>query len=561
MMDVKDSDKPNFCVTTTLPVKRLFDNNNSLCGSMKKSKVSPTLNDDDDYDDDDDVPIFARIKMPVMWTDKSFSILKEELALVENSFEECRRMSEIEEKRLKSIKRDIEECSKELENKKKEISCVERINEARKKMQGKVEECFKDFVAKEGQVRLMEDLIGERKQELNTKEMELRQVLDNISKHKHFERQVTQLVNGLVSKQNHFESQLEELKAKEEQYQGKLKEHQSKESKFEGRVKELESEKKHFESRLKELESKEKQFKEQMKELLSNNEEFIGQVKEFELKEEELISQKKQFENQVEDFKLKEKQFEGRWKELESKENKFKVKVNELKLKEKQFEGQVKDPESKLDTFVVQLNEPESTEKQYEPLINSHDEEEEFVTSYMDNELSPTIDNGTSFQLLPRDKTDILANLRESSDPAKVVLDIIQNPFIPRCKKGDNAVIIDDRHIYLLEQLMRISPNIKPCVREDALKLALDLKANMKENSLVVLGFLLLLSIYGLVSYFDEDEVLELFAFVAQHKIAVQLFGSLGFAKKVSDFMENLVKRKQFDSTVHVTWLRRINKF
>ncbi|XP_045802937.1 FRIGIDA-like protein 5 [Trifolium pratense] len=530
-MDVKDSDKPNFCVTTTLPVKRLFDNNNSLRGSMKKSKVSPTLNDDDDdYDDDDDVPIFARIKMPVMWTDKSFSILKEELALVENSFEECRRMSEIEEKRLKSIKRDIEECSKELENKKKEISCVERINEARKKMQGKVEECFKDFVAKEGQVRLMEDLIGERKQELNTKEMELRQVLDNISKHKHFERQVTQLVNGLVSKQNHFESQLKELKAKEEQYQGKFKEHQSKESKFEGRVKELESEKKHFESRLKELESKEKQFKEQMKELLSNNEEFKGQVKEFELKEEELISQKKQFENQVEDFKLKEKQFEGRWKELESKENKFKVKVNELKLKEKQFEGQ----------------------------------EEEFVTSYMDNELSPTIDDGTSFQLLPRDKTEILANLRESSDPAKVVLDVIQNPFIPRCKMGDNAVIIDDRHIYLLEQLMRISPNIKPCVREDALKLALDLKANMKENtenSLVVLGFLLLLSIYGLVSYFDEDEVLELFAFVAQHKIAVQLFGSLGFAKKVSDFMENLVKRKQFDSTVHVTWLRRINKF
>jgi hypothetical protein len=57
------------------------------------------------------------------------------------------------------------------------------------------------------------------------------------------------------------------------------------------------------------------------------------------------------------------------------------------------------------------------------------------------------------------------------------------------------------------------------------LKLALDLKAYMKENtknSLVVLGFLLLLSIYGLL----EDQVLELFAFVAQHKIAVELFGT-----------------------------------
>jgi hypothetical protein len=31
-----------------------------------------------------------------------------------------------------------------------------------------------------------------------------------------------------------------------------------------------------------------------------------------------------------------------------------------------------------MDKIDVQLNEPESTEKQYEPLINSHDEEEEF---------------------------------------------------------------------------------------------------------------------------------------------------------------------------------------
>jgi hypothetical protein len=158
----------------------------------------------------------------------------------------------------------------------------------------------------------------------------------------------------------------------------------------------------------------------------------------------------------------------------------------------------------------------------------------------MDNELSTIFYDGTSLQLRPSDKTDILANLLESSDPAKVVLDIIQNPIIPLCKKGDNAVIIDDRHIYLLEQLMRISPNIKPCVRQDALKLALDLKANMNEsteNSLMVLGFLLLLSIYGLITYFDEDEVLELFAFVPQHKIVVHLFRSLGFANKVSGML------------------------
>jgi hypothetical protein len=156
------------------------------------------------------------------------------------------------------------------------------------------------------------------------------------------------------------------------------------------------------------------------------------------------------------------------------------------------------------------------------------------VASNTDDQLSPTID-GTSLQLLPSDETVILVNLQESSDPAKVVLDIIQNPIIPRCNEGDHSVI-DGSSVFLLEQLMRISPKIKPGVRKEALKLALHLKANMKntENSLVVLGFLLLLSVYELVTYFDEDEILELFTFVAQHKTAVELFQTLGFANKLS---------------------------
>jgi len=152
---------------------------------------------------------------------------------------------------------------------------------------------------------------------------------------------------------------------------------------------------------------------------------------------------------------------------------------------------------------------------------------------------------GKSLQLDTSEKTDgveslfngILVNLKQSSDPSKLVLEMILNPIIPLCQKGDNAVIIVDYQIYLLEQLMRISPDIKPCVRKEALKLAFDLKANMNdntENSLAVLGFLLLLSIYKLLDSFDEDEVLELFAFVALHNIAVELFGSLGFANRVS---------------------------
>ncbi|CAL5200321.1 unnamed protein product [Lathyrus oleraceus] len=71
-----------------------------------------------------------------------------------------------------------------------------------------------------------------------------------------------------------------------------------------------------------------------------------------------------------------------------------------------------------------------------------------------------------------------------------------------------------------------------------------------KENSKVVLGFLLLLSVYGLVPSFDEDEVLKLFGLVSQQNIAIVLFGAMGFAEKISDFVENLIARQQYVEAV-----------
>jgi hypothetical protein len=158
------------------------------------------------------------------------------------------------------------------------------------------------------------------------------------------------------------------------------------------------------------------------------------------------------------------------------------------------------------------------------------------ATCYTDDQSSPIID-GRSLQFLPSDQTEILDNLQGLSDPSKVVLDIIQNPIF---RMGDNAVIVGDSHILLLEQLMRISPHIEPHVREEAMKLALNLKSNISENtenSVVVVGFLLLLSIYGLASSFDKDEVFKLFGFAAQHKITIELFGTLGFADKASGML------------------------
>ncbi|WJX22347.1 hypothetical protein P8452_11660 [Trifolium repens] len=174
----------------------------------------------------------------------------------------------------------------------------------------------------------------------------------------------------------------------------------------------------------------------------------------------------------------------------------------------------------------------ELIESHYEALLKLSEEEIE-----SDDQSSPTIDGS--------DRTEILDNLQGLSDPSKVVLDIIQNPIF---RMGDDAVFIGDSHILLLEQLMRISPHIEPHVREEAMKLALDLKSNISENtenSSVVVGFLLLLSIYGLAPSFDRDEVYKLFGFAAKHKITVELFGTLGFADKASDFVKTLIMKKQ----------------
>ncbi|KAK2351562.1 hypothetical protein QL285_097112 [Trifolium repens] len=155
--------------------------------------------------------------------------------------------------------------------------------------------------------------------------------------------------------------------------------------------------------------------------------------------------------------------------------------------------------------------------------------------------LSDTELNGNGF----------LVHLETSSDPAELVLEMIQNPMLRR----DEGVIIDKGHICLLDQLTRISPHIKPHVKELAVKLALELRdtaTRIAENSLVILAFLLLLFNYGLFSRFNfnEDQVLNLFEFVAHHKEAVELFRTVGFADKISDFVRNLIMKQLYVGAV-----------
>ncbi|XP_074358945.1 uncharacterized protein LOC141698196 [Apium graveolens] len=104
---------------------------------------------------------------------------------------------------------------------------------------------------------------------------------------------------------------------------------------------------------------------------------------------------------------------------------------------------------------------------------------------------------------------DIFNVLKLSFEPAKLVLDAIQGLDPALSEMGDKnfeSPGVMRSCILLLEQLMKQSPEIKPRVKEAAIKLACEWRAKMRAP-VQVLGFLHLVSAYGLNSSFDASEL------------------------------------------------------
>ncbi|KAH6811541.1 hypothetical protein C2S51_025303 [Perilla frutescens var. frutescens] len=123
-----------------------------------------------------------------------------------------------------------------------------------------------------------------------------------------------------------------------------------------------------------------------------------------------------------------------------------------------------------------------------------------------------------------------------SSDPAKVVLDVVDGFHALRSEKLDTECRVKRATILLLDQLTKMSPKIQPCVIEAAIKLALEWKSKMSttaENPMEILGFLRLLAAYNLSSHFDKNELFSFLKLAAQHKQAPDLCHALGLTEKI----------------------------
>ncbi|KAL6294415.1 hypothetical protein ACE6H2_002557 [Prunus campanulata] len=94
--------------------------------------------------------------------------------------------------------------------------------------------------------------------------------------------------------------------------------------------------------------------------------------------------------------------------------------------------------------------------------------------------------------------------------------------------------------ILLLEALKKVSPQINPHVREEAIKLADDWKAKMTvtiDNWLEILGFLRLVTTYEITSSYDDKELLSLIAIVAEYEKATELSQALGSTENASSII------------------------
>jgi len=104
----------------------------------------------------------------------------------------------------------------------------------------------------------------------------------------------------------------------------------------------------------------------------------------------------------------------------------------------------------------------------------------------MDDRISHTI-GGTSLQLDTSEKTVAVESHGNNIvvSRAKVVLDIIQKPINPLCKKGHNAVIFDDSRTFLLEWKTRMEAQREEArIREERfIKSTEDFKMEMMQQT------------------------------------------------------------------------------
>ncbi|KAM5561424.1 hypothetical protein ABKV19_022161 [Rosa sericea] len=420
-------------------------------------------------------------------------------------------------KKLSWVERRTEEKLNEVESKEKELKKyredaklkVEQLSVIDGAIVERNEECERRIKSKQEKLSWIEKSIEEKSKLANSKEEEVRVIQRSLNVYR----------ESIKSKESDLDAILESIEGKKKEFDVKEEQIKTLQRLIEGCEKEL---------KLKEEKLKEETLK--VKEYSLRSRQVEEWSCKLEFKEREVELKEKQIESKMEEFK---KWVEERGKDLNSLSS-------ELKVKECQLEQAAKELElTKKQCGVV-------AQVKIGPLEKTP-ENNAIVSSSASDQSNINITDGRSLQLFVYEhmkRNDSISNKissflqQSSSEPAKLVLDAMQGFYTSNLtveNKEFDLVLIRRTCILLLEELKRVSPQTNPEVREEAMKLATDWKAKMKvgsENWLEILGFLRLVTTYGLTSAYNEKELHSLLDIVAQHEQATELSRALATTDK-----------------------------
>ncbi|KAF9681655.1 hypothetical protein SADUNF_Sadunf05G0024600 [Salix dunnii] len=356
-----------------------------------------------------------------------------------------------------------------------------------------------------------------------------------------------------------------ELELKDREVEERLKEVGLKDRKAEERLKEVGLKDREVEERLKEVELMEKNVGKKNDEVELNRRKLEEGFRELELKSREVVEI-------IKGVELKEKELEERCRGVDLKGKQ----IEEVQLREKKLEERLREVEMENKKCLERIKEFESKEKQLVDASNAR-VKSETVDCSVDANLHFSVKmDGKALQIFlnkgckhdEKMKNEVSIALRLSSDPAKLVLDAMEGFYPPHLREGDvefKEVDVKRSCNLLLEQVMKISPPIKPHVRKEATKLAFLWMTKMtvdNQHCLDVLGFFNLLAAYGLASAFDSDELISRLVIIARNRQTPELLRVLELGDKVPGFIQNLILKKQPTEAIRFSFaFEMVNQF
>ncbi|KAH1083183.1 hypothetical protein J1N35_022944 [Gossypium stocksii] len=517
---------------------------------------------------------------------------------------------EVTEKRVQKQLEEIKRKEEEFERRERDLGQRCRVVELSenclqngiKDLKLKSEQCEERF----RELKLMEESVTTRFEDLEEKEEKFRWKLD------HFEQRST----DYTMKETSLEKGRQDLDAKQKHNEECLREIKLREKRIEESSEELARK---YKLQFEDLECKVKQYDQRFMALELKEKLVNDQFEQIEAKEEQLGLKERHFEQCSKDFELKEK---CHYKEFELKEKCLEVLYRELKAKEKHYDECLRKVElrkkeieelsaehrrkyeqqsSDLE-FIVQ-----KCEQQFKDLHSKEKKlaewSKELERKSLASAMHPQVKNeaagslsikcsmdhsspahlrfcihmdGKDLQMFLNGRwkehgsigTEVAMALQLSGDPAKLVLDAMEGFYPPHLSKGDREFEGDVARrscILLLEELMKLSPEIKPDVRKEAMKLAFDWITKMRVepgHELEVLGFLRLLASFQLADAFDADELVNFLVFAAQHIRTPELFKVLGLGDKIKGFIRKLVEKKQHMEAIRFIYaFEQVNEF